>query len=109
MRRSLFSIFKYSVVVLLVFSSLAKFISTGSDAKIFQYPDPLFMIPFRYMLWFAGGIELAVAMGCIATKNRLVQVTAIAWLGTDLLLYRFGLWLGDYHKPCACLGSLRDG
>lgn len=110
MRKNAFNIFRYSAAALLVTSAVGKFIATGSDVAIFDLRDPLFHLPFRYLLWLAASLELIVVFVCLSSKLRnLTQAIAIAWLGTDLLLYRIGLWLIDYQRPCSCMGSLAEG
>lgn len=32
----------------------------------------------------------------------------LAWMTTNFLLYRLGLWWLDWKRPCPCLGNLTD-
>ena len=32
----------------------------------------------------------------------------VAWVATNFVAYRLGLWLVDWHRPCVCLGSVTD-
>jgi hypothetical protein len=110
MRKIAFNTFKYSAAALLVTSAVGKFITTGSQAQILEIQDPIFRLPFRYLLLLAASLELIAAFCCLNPKLRnITQAIAVAWLSTDFLLYRIGLWLIDYHRPCNCMGSLAEG
>lgn len=51
--------------------------------------------------------ELTVALVCFFANRMAAQVGLLAWLATNLVVYRLGLiWLGQ--KPCSCLGNLTD-
>jgi hypothetical protein len=56
----------------------------------------------------AGLTELVVAFLCVFLEDRLFTLSAVVWLSTTLVLYRFGLWFLDWHRPCGCLGHLND-
>jgi len=103
------SVFIYTAIALLVVLALAKLISSGSNAKILAYLDPVFLIPNRFMLWIASGLEITVVLICISTSKRQMQALAVAWLSTNFLLYRLGLWQVGYGGYCLCLGTLEDG
>jgi hypothetical protein len=32
----------------------------------------------------------------------------IAFISTNILVYRIGLWLADWRRPCRCLGDLTE-
>jgi hypothetical protein len=106
---SLFRIYKYSVVGLLLVTAQAKLVSTGSHAKILEQSDTLFLLPFRDLMWLGSSMELCVVLVCLSVKQTWLQAAAIAWLSTNFLLYRLGLWWTGYQKPCSCMGSLTDG
>jgi hypothetical protein len=93
---------------LLLGTSVAKFLSICGSARILQNPDPILIIPFRYVFLTAGLLELFVAIICIFGKRVGLQISLVAWLATIIFIYRVGLLLVNYHKPCACLGNLTD-
>lgn len=98
--------FRYSAAALLLITGLAKIISGAGNARILNSPEPLLSVPFRYLFWVVGGIELVVAGNCFFNKKVTVVMMLVAWLTTNFLFYRLGLlWIG-YEKPCACLGSM---
>jgi hypothetical protein len=101
-------LFLYSVGTVLLVTAVAKCISAAGTARILQNPDPIFGIPFRAVLWIAGGIEIIIALICFFVKRLVVPISLVAWLATAFVFYRIGLvWVG-YNKPCPCLGSLTD-
>jgi hypothetical protein len=94
---------------MLLITALAKLIGLSGGAKILALPDPIFALPFGYVFLIVGAIELAVALICLFGRRVNLQVGLIAWLATSLLMYRIGLVLVGYQKPCPCMGSLMDG
>lgn len=103
----IFRVFKWSVAFLLLTTALAKFVSSGATASA-HVTDPIFGVAFREIFWTAGSVELGVALICLVSRNTLVTMGTIAWLATNLALYRLGLWWVGSSKPCGCLGGLTD-
>lgn len=101
-------VFVFSAGLLFLATALAKLISGAGSARILQSPDPILDIPFRHVLLIVGGIEMLVAMLCLFSSRAQLQAGVIALLSTNFILYRFGLWLVGWHRPCACLGNLTD-
>ena len=100
--------FFFSSGMLLSITAIAKFVSAGGGAHILQTSDPIFFIPLHAVLWIVGLIELYIAMICFFGKRLSLQAGLVAWLATSFLLYRIGLVLVGYRKPCSCLGNLTD-
>ena len=100
--------FTFSAAVLLICTAFAKLLSATGNAKVLQSQDPVFSIPFRTLFWVVGGIELIVAFACLLKARLLLQLGLIGWLATNFVIYRLGLSLLGYRKPCPCLGSLTD-
>ena len=107
--KSTFNCFRYSAAFLLIVTAAAKLISSGTGEKILGVDDPLFQFPFQYMLWAGSFLELTVALICLSNLPMRLQASVVALLATNFLMYRFGLWLLGYHKPCSCMGTLTDG
>jgi hypothetical protein len=97
-----------SAGILLIITSAAKLISAGGSANILQNLDPVLSISFRQLFLIAGIFELTVALVCLFVKMVNVRLGLVAWLATNLLLYRMALWWVGYQKPCSCLGNLTD-
>lgn len=108
MRRFLIRSFIVSAGMLLLVTGLAKFIGLFGGEKILQVPDPVFGLPFGYLYLIIGGIEFAVAGVCLFGRKVILQTGLIAWIATGFAVYRMGLVLIDYQKPCPCLGNLTD-
>ena len=49
---------------------------------------------------------MLIAFFCLFTDRRQLILLAFAWLATNFLVYRLGLWFIGWHRPCACMGSL---
>ena len=89
-------------------TGLAKVISAIGHARVLDAPDPLFGIPLRLVLLLVGQAELFIAFFCLFTKLRNFSLLAVAWVSSNFLVYRLGLWFIDWHQPCGCLGNLTD-
>jgi hypothetical protein len=68
--------------------------------------DPLVGLPFRQLFLLVGLAELLIAFFCMLTDRRKLSVWLVAWISTNFLVYRLGLWFLGWHHPCACMGSL---
>jgi len=108
MKNSASIFFTRSAGTILLVTAVAKLVSALGSAHILETPDPIFAISFRKVLLTAAGIEILVSFFCFFGKNRNVQFGLIAWLSTSFVVYRVGLMLVAYHKPCPCLGNLTD-
>ncbi len=88
--------------------AIAKIASVFSNAPVMLMPDPLIGLSFRRLLLLAGLVELVIACMCLFTANLKRNTFLIAWMSTSFLMYRMGLWLIDWHRPCHCLGDLTE-
>jgi hypothetical protein len=98
--------FVRSAGALLGASGLAKVFSASVATRILETADPLTGIPFRQLLLLVGLFELLITFFCLFTDKRRLSLLAVAWLSSNFLVYRFGLWFIGWHHPCACMGSL---
>ena len=106
--KNIINFFARSAGALLAVAAIAKLVSSTGTVRILQNTDPILAISFRHIFWIAGGIELSVAIVCFFSKRIEIKTGLIAWLATSFLVYRIGLVLVGYHKPCSCLGNLTD-
>jgi hypothetical protein len=97
-----------SAGALLMITGTAKLISASGDAQLLQNPDPILSVSFRHVFWVVGVLELILAMVCFFGKRVGLQAGLVALLATNFVVYRLGLILVGYHKPCSCLGNLTD-
>jgi len=71
------------------------FFSTRAGADIILPHDPIFAISVRYLFWILGGICLGVALFTMSGDPTFIRTTLLAWLATNLAIYRLGyLWNG---------------
>jgi hypothetical protein len=70
--------------------------------------DPITSISFGHLLTVVGGLELVVASICLFAKSQTMKLGLIAWLATNFVVYRCGLWWMGWHRPCSCMGNLTD-
>jgi hypothetical protein len=104
--QKLVSNFVLAAGLLLLITATAKIISIFGSARILSQAAPLLPISFRVLLCISGTFELIVALTCLFSKRTLIQLTMIAWLASNFLIYRIALVAIGYHKPCPCLGNL---
>ena len=89
-------------------TGLAKAFSAIGAARALDTADPLIGVPFRQLLLLVGLAELFIAFFCLFTEKRRLSLLAVAWISTNFLMYRLGLWFIGWHRPCGCMGSLSD-
>jgi hypothetical protein len=100
--------FVKSAGVVLGVTGLAKALSAVGSARALDAADPLIGMPFRQLLLLVGLAELLIAFFCLFTERRRLSVLAVAWMCTNFLMYRLGLWFIGWHRPCGCMGNLTD-
>jgi hypothetical protein len=89
-------------------TGLAKVGSALGKAGILRNADPVFGISFGHLMLSVGIWELAVAGVCLFTRRRNLSLGLTAWMATNFLAYRAGLWFLGWQRPCSCLGNLTD-
>ena len=87
-------------------TAFGKAFSAIGPARALDALDPLIGIPFRQLLLLVGLVELLIAFFCLLTDKRRFSLLAVAWISTNFLVYRLGLWFIGWHRPCGCMGSL---
>ncbi len=92
----------------LAVTGLAKVFTALGSAHVLDVADPLIRIPFRQLLLLVGLTEFLIAFFCLFTDRQRLSLVAVAWLSTNFLVYRLGLWFIGWHRPCPCLGNLTD-
>lgn len=79
-----------------------------SATKILSLADPIMGFSFGHLLLAVGLLELAIVGVCLFGKSQALKLGLIAWLATNFLVYRCGLWWMGWHRPCSCMGNLTD-
>jgi len=96
--------FVLSATVILFVTGMAKLTSIGGPVPLLEQIDPVFGVYFRSLFLMVGVVELMIAAVCLLGNCSRLKLGLIGWLGASILLYRIGLWLADYRRPCNCLG-----
>lgn len=93
---------------ILFFTAVAKLTSAMGHGSILGSNDPVTGLTFHNLFLIVAGIEAAVGYVCFFCKQLWLKAGLVAWLATNLAIYRFSLWEVGWRKPCACLGTLTD-
>lgn len=98
--------FKFAIVVL-VFTSVAKILSSFSNSVLLAHYDPLWAMQTKHLLRLISLFELALVITLIISKNNLVKCIFITLCGAEFLLYRISIHFVDKTTlPCPCLGTI---
>lgn len=109
MNRKAEDYFIFSVAVMLFVAAVAKIYSATGGAEALGNLDPLIPLSNRHLFYLAGGFELCFsAFLLIKPDGQKVKLIAIAWLGTNYLLYRLVLWWLGQPVYCDCLASFNE-
>jgi len=100
--------FVISAGLILGLTGLAKLWTAFGNAKLLAIADPIIGIQFRNLMLAVGAMELVIAAVCLFTKANRLATILVAWMATNFLVYRIGLWWMGWKKPCGCLGNLTD-
>ena len=98
---------RLSGVVLLVVG-LAKLVGQTQTLELLGSRDPIFPMTIRQVLLTASIIEIVIGLICIRNRDELISSICITWFCTAAIIYRFGMNLVAYSKPCNCLGGLTE-
>jgi hypothetical protein len=103
--RSFFSL----AAIFLFLTGVAKIWSAFGAAKILTTHDMIFGVQFRILFFTVGLIELFVGWACLDfLRRKTFSAIILAGFATNLLMYRIGLSILHWQRPCHCLGNLTD-
>lgn len=97
-----------SAGIILLFAGIAKVWSSFGNSKQLAVTDPILDVPFGKLMLLVGTLEIGIALVCFVSRRQFLAPALIAWLATNFLVYRVGLWWMDWKRPCGCLGNLTD-
>lgn len=100
--------FALSAGMILVVTGIAKVWSGLGDSKFLAVVDPIIGIKFGRLMLAVGVAEIGIALVCFFSKRQTLALGLVAWMSTNFIVYRLGLWWMDWKKPCSCLGNLTD-
>jgi len=99
-------LFILSAGVILFITGAAKIVSALGRVPILGKPDPIFGIPFNYLLLSVGLMELVIAVLCLTSANQNLALGLVGALSVNFFGYRAGLWIIHWPGYCPCLGTL---
>jgi len=100
--------FIYSAAIIFFVTATAKLLSTRSTALALEIHDPILFLTHRHVFYLMGGIELVLSAFILMGQNQRMKLALTAWLATNFLVYRIGLWWYGEPNLCNCLGNLAD-
>ncbi len=100
--------FALSAGVILAITGVAKVWSGLGNSKLLAVVDPIIGIKFGYLMLVVGMAEIVIVLVCFFGKRQTLALGLVAWMSTNFVVYRLGLWWLDWKKPCSCLGNLTD-
>ncbi len=100
--------FSLSSGLILLITGAAKIWSGLGRAHVLGRVDPILGLSFGHLMLLAGVLEIIVAGLCLAFPSKTLPLILVAWLATNLLAYRLGLWWLGWQRPCNCLGAFTD-
>jgi hypothetical protein len=87
---------------------LVEILGAFDPAQALNIEDPIFGIPFRYLMLASGTIDLAVCLILLFTRWRTAGLMLAAWAAANFLVFRGGMWtMGWQHSSgfmVPCLG-----
>jgi hypothetical protein len=100
--------FCFGAGAILALTGIAKVLSGLGHTQVLSAIDPVLGLRFGDLLIAVGVLELLIATFCFCSKSSYLAPVLVAWLATNILVYRLGLWVMGWHRPCSCLGTLTD-
>lgn len=99
-----FNWFLWSAGAVLLLCGLDQIAISIRQNQALNFHDPVFGIPFRFVLLSIGSINLAVAMLFLFARRKKLPLGLSVWLGINLLVYRMGMshmgWPEPYPFVC---------
>src|ERR1022692_2055083 len=84
--------FIISAGAILAITGVAKVWSGLGTAKVLAVADPIIGIQFGHLMLVVGLAEIVVALLCFFGKSQKLALGLVAWLATNFVVYRLGLW-----------------
>lgn len=97
-----------SAGAILAITGIAKVWSAFGTSKFLVVVDPIIGFKFGQLMLAVGLAEIVIALVCFFSKRQSLALGLVAWMSTNFVVYRLGLWWMNWHRPCSCLGNLTD-
>ena len=91
---------------ILVVTALAKLYGLTYGEQVLQQPDPLFGVKNSVVMLLVSVAELWVVYLVLSATQSVTKLVALAWISSNFLPYRFGLYMVGFKGWCSCLGTL---
>ena len=91
---------------LLIVTALAKLYGLTSGERVLQQLDPVFGVKNSVVMLFVSVAELWVVYLVLSATQSVTKLVALAWISSNFLAYRFGLYMVGFKGWCSCLGTL---
>ena len=89
-------------------TAAAKVLSSMGHVALLDAIDPVFGVRYRILFAGVGAVEACVAVACVVWRNVVGRLGVIAWMTSNIVVYRIGLWWMEYKGHCRCLGTYTD-
>jgi DNA-directed RNA polymerase subunit RPC12/RpoP len=93
---------------LLLFSGVVHMACSFRESQTLDILDPIFLIPFRYMILVVGWIEIGLAYLYLFTQRRLLFFRLMSVLLFIVAVYRIGLLAIGWYHPYVFVGPLTE-
>ena len=100
-----------SAAVVLFIMAVFNFLGAACLTSAQNWPDPVFQLNTtwslsnRWVLVISGGLELFVSAFLLIGNSSRMKLGWLAWLATNLIVYRIGLWSVGASNFGDCLGN----
>ena len=108
------SYYMNTVAVFLFCAAAINLLSASSPVPVLNQPDALFQLNdklalnSRVVLLLKGALELILSGYLLVGRKSRLKLRWIAWLATNLLIYRIALWQLGMPNFSDCTGNLVD-
>ena len=90
---------------ILVVTALAKLYGLTYGEQL-QQLDPVFGVKNSVVMLLVSVAELWVVYLVLSAPQSVTKLVALAWISSNFLAYRFGLYMVGFKGWCSCLGTL---
>jgi hypothetical protein len=78
------------------------------NKNLLTVADPIIGIKFGHLMLAVGVAEIVIVLVCFFSKRQTLALGLVAWMSTNFVVYRLGLWWMNWKRPCGCLVNLTD-
>ena len=101
-------LFIRSAGALLLAVAFALILTNFATGELAQPRDPLLQVSIRLLFWICGMAFLMVALLCLFGRWEFTQLSLLAWISINLVVYVVGLFWTGVNNPGFLFASLSD-